>query len=130
MKENSNQILGIMRARFPSTQRAQENAKSMKDCPRLVLSGTTRNTYYGIFAVRNDMRRLYAYLEDNPSVLGADVVEFTFVERVLDEIQIPAHSEIRKEEIAPCGSDCSECSLRSEFDCRGCPATVHYRTQD
>jgi hypothetical protein len=129
MKEHSTQILGIMRARFASPQQAQENAMSMKDCPRLILSGTTKDIYFGIFALRDDLRELFTYLEDNPTVLEADAVEFSFIDRPIQEIELPVYLDGSREEISPCGSDCSKCSLKSRFDCPGCPATIHFMSQ-
>ncbi len=129
MNENPNHILGIMRARFATPGQAQDNAMSMKDCPRLILSGTTKNVYYGVFALQDDMRGLFTYLEDNPTALGADAVELSFIDKPIEEFQMPIHLEGSEEDISPCGSDCSKCSLKSEFNCPGCPATTYYDTR-
>ncbi len=126
MTANPNHILGIMRAEFTSPDQAQNNAISMKDCPRIILSGTTDCIYYGVFALLDDMRGLFTYLEDNPNVLGANAVEFSFIDRPIQEIELPVCLESSTKELSPCGSDCSNCSLRAQFNCPGCPATIHY----
>jgi len=120
-------ICGIMTGEHPSEEVALEQCQHMKGCPYLVTSGTTGKTVHSVFIVPEEKRWWLEYPSTDPSATGLGKAALVIIENVIYhpalEMKIPAI----KNEITPCGDNCSTCVLREKFNCKGCPATVHYK---
>lgn len=120
-------ICGIIISEASSTEEAKKMAEIMKNCPRLLTSGTTSKIFYAVYIVPEEKKWWLKYPEQNPEVIGAEKVWVHIVENLLYPEKFNLRLPKKKTSIAPCGANCQECPLRKEYDCDGCPATVHYR---
>ncbi|NHI83574.1 MAG: hypothetical protein EAX81_04670 [Candidatus Thorarchaeota archaeon] len=111
---------------MPSVELAERNAQKMRNCPRLILSGFTSNFAYNLFIISERERWWAEYPAEHPEVLGAKSVHLEIVENLLHPDESRMSLPVERFEVAPCGSDCGSCPSREEFDCQGCPATIHY----
>jgi len=119
-------ICGIIVSEMRSPKEAKKLSKSMKNCPRLVASGTTSNLNFSVYIVPKDRLWWLKYPEKNPAIIGAEKVRVQVVQNLIYPLSFNPRLPEEKAKTAPCGADCLTCPLRGEYDCNGCPATVHY----
>jgi hypothetical protein len=119
-------ICGIIIGEHPSIEEAQKHVRRMKNCPYLVASGTSRNKIYSVFIVPEDKRWWLKYPEMDPSSTGMGKAQVFIVENVAYPEKLGLKIPDQKTTISPCGENCEICRLPIEFNCRGCPATIHY----
>lgn len=120
-------ILGVMVAKMPTPQKAHENAKAMKNCPRLLASGTNSNVFIGVFILPHDMEWWLKIPEEKPDLLGAETVRISIAEHVVYGGGFQLRSPDETAEVSPCGSNCANCPQMEEVGCKGCPATTYYQ---
>ena len=119
-------LIGILIAKMESEEEAAKNADKMKNCPRLLASGTNSSTYYGVFIIPSEKRWWLEYPVEHPEVLGAEKIKLHLIENLITPIDFELELPKVKERITPCGSDCMQCPMREEYNCDGCPATVYH----
>ena len=99
----------------------------MKNCPYVVVLGTTSNRSYFVFIVPPDKEWWLRYSEANPKETGLEKATAYIVKNVLcPEDFAPMLSE-KKTETTPCGGNCKTCPLREQYNCSGCPSTLYYQ---
>lgn len=125
----SRNICGIIIGEVGSIEEAKKQSANMKDCPHLVFSGTVANRIYSVYIVPEDKMWWLGFPEDNPKAVGFDKASV----HIIEELMFPEKFDLRlpknREETAPCGADCRTCPLRREYNCKACPATVHYKAK-
>ena len=119
-------LIGILIAKMESEEKAAKNAGKMKNCPRLLASGTNSSTYYGVFIIPFEKRWWLEYPVEHPEVMGAEKIELLLVENTITPSEFKHVLPESKGRISPCGSDCGNCPMRQEYNCDGCPATLYY----
>lgn len=119
-------ICGIIVSEMRSPEDAKRLAENMKNCPRLIASGTTSNVNYSVYIVPKDKLWWLKYPENDPAIIGAEKVHVQVVQNLIYPPDFSPKLTGRKAKTAPCGADCPTCPLREEHNCNGCPATVHY----
>ena len=104
--------------------------KTLARCPRVIMmlrlaeKANLMVTLYG-----EDQDSLRSTIESIGSWPGAHVLGVNHAEPPLypDTFRVPVTNQ--KEDIAPCGKDCSECPNYLIKECLGCPSTIHYKGQ-
>jgi len=119
-------IFGIIVGEARSAEEAEKLAEMMKKCPYLVASGTTSNKTYSIYIVPEEKKWWLRYPETNPKSVGLESARVYIVENLTYPEKFDWKLPKKKTKTAPCGADCQTCPLREEYDCSGCPATIHY----
>lgn len=120
-------VCGIIIGEHPSVEEAQKQAKKMKNCPYLITSGTSDNKIYSVFIVPNDKKWWLKYPETDPTATGLGKAQVKLVENVIYPEKLNLKIPAEKKTTSPCGDNCMTCPLREKYDCKGCPATVHYK---
>jgi len=120
-------ICGVIVSKMPSPKEAKKLSKNMKNCPRLVVSGTTSNVNCSVYIVPKDKLWWLKYPEKNPAIIGAEKVRVQVIQNLIYPLNFSPRLPKKKAKIAPCGADCPTCPLREQYDCSGCPATIHYQ---
>jgi len=120
-------IAGFLMIEMDTPELAERNAKTMKDCPRIVASGHSSNYAFNLFIIPEEKKWWVEYPIQHPEVLGAKNVKLNLIENLTYPEDFKLHVPDEKLELSPCGADCMECPLREQFICKGCPATVHYQ---
>jgi len=121
------EIFGIIIGEASSAEEAQKLAETMRNCPYLVASGTTANMIYSVYIVPKEKKWWLKYPETNPKETGVEKAWVYMIENLVYPQKFNLKVPKKRTEIAPCGADCQTCPLREEYDCNGCPATVHYK---
>lgn len=121
------EICGIIIGEACSVEEAGKLAETMKNCPYLVASGTTVNMIYSAYIVPKEKKWWLKYPETNPKATGVEKARVYMVENVSYPEKFDLKLPKKKTETAPCGANCQTCSLREEYDCNGCPATIHFK---
>ncbi len=120
-------IFGIIIGEHISEKEALKHAKKIKNCPYLYVLGTSEKMIYQVFIVPGNKRWWLKFPETEPTATGLRNANVFIAENIV----LPEKSELKKPKentrITPCGDNCEICSLREKFDCKGCPATVHYK---
>jgi hypothetical protein len=124
LKEN---LIGILFANMESEDKAKQNAEKMKNCPRLIASGTTFSTYYGVFILPPDKRWWLEYPVEHPEVLGAEKIQLHMIENPASPKEFELELPEEKGKITPCGSDCMQCPMHEQNSCDCCPATIYHK---
>jgi len=119
-------MCGVLIARMPSKEKAAKSAKAMKNCPRLIASGVNSDVFIGVYIIPKDLTWWLKVPEEKPELLGAESVQSFFTESLMYPEKFELRLPETKSEIAPCGSNCLECPSKEEYQCPGCPATIHY----
>jgi DNA-binding Lrp family transcriptional regulator len=104
--------------------------KTLARCPKVIMmlrlaeKANLMVTLYG-----EDQDSLRSTIESIGSWPGAHVLSVNHAEPPLypDTFRVPVTNQ--KEDIAPCGKDCSECPNYLIKECLGCPSTIHYKGQ-
>ena len=109
-----------------SAEEAKRHLETTKNCPYLVVSGTTSNKIYSIYIVPENKKWWLKYPETHPKAMGAEKAWVHIVENVLYPEKLNLKLPKKKIEIAPCGENCQTCPLQEEYGCSGCPATTNY----
>ena len=120
-------ICGIIIGETQSAEEARKLAKTMKNCPYLVASGTTSNKIYSVFIVPDKKEWWLKYPETNPKATALEKAWVYIIENVSYPEKFNLKLPKKKTEISPCGANCQTCPLKEEYDCSGCPATIHYK---
>jgi len=120
-------ICGIIIGETSSIEEAKRLAGIMRNCPNLVTSGTTSNKIYSVYIVPEEKEWWLRYPEANPKATGLEKASVYIVKNVLYPEEFAFRLPKNKTGTAPCGANCQTCPLREEYDCSGCPATVHYQ---
>ena len=121
------QICGLMKVTTNSEDTARERAERMRDCPRLLASGTSSNVYYAVFILLHTKRWWLEYPAEHPEVLGAESISVQIIDNLVTPTSFKLKLPKQALELSPCGSDCSKCPMLDRFDCDGCPATAYYQ---
>lgn len=117
-------ILGIFVTEYDSPAKAKGVVAAMKNCPHIVVAGTSANIVSMSFIVPESLRWWFEGPADNPELLGAKKVDVFIIDEIAYPERFDPHLPERKLKKPPCGSNCLECPMREEHDCPGCPATV------
>lgn len=120
-------IGGILISEKPSAEETKKQAEKMKNCPYLVVLGTSTNRIFSIFIVPKDKRWWLEYPTSNLAATRSGSRQLFLVENVEYPEKFNLRIPAKKTEITPCGDNCSTCPLRNKYNCKGCPATIHYR---
>jgi len=121
-----NRIGGVILGEMESSKRAKEYAERMKKCPRLLFSVVETNTLCSVAIVSKKDRWWLKYPEENPNRAGFRMAKVYLGPSLPIPFNIPLRRPGRRAAQAPCGADCQKCDLRTEYQCRGCPATSFY----
>lgn len=120
-------ICGIVIGETSSEEEAEKLSDVMKKCPYLAVSGTSSRNVCSVYIVPEEKEWWLRYPETHPKETGLEKAR-TFV---IENMVYPQKFDLKlpKEEIttAPCGAECRSCPLREDYDCSGCPATIHYK---
>lgn len=119
-------ICGIVIGEASSPEEANSRAENMKNCPNLVVLGTTANIIYSVYVVSSEKEWWLKYPETNPKEIGLEKATVHIVRNVLQPKFTPRLPK-KKTDTAPCGANCKNCPLRAEYGCSGCPATIHHQ---
>jgi hypothetical protein len=76
-------ICGIVIGETSSPEEANKRAEAMKNCPYIVVLGTTLNRIYFVFIVPSDKERLLRYSEANPKETGLEKATSYIVKNVI-----------------------------------------------
>ena len=120
-------ICGIIIGEHLSEKEALNHAKNMKNCPYLIALGTSEKMIYLIFIVPDEKRWWLKFPEIEPIKTGLRNARVFIAENIVLPEKFKLEKSKEKNKITPCGDNCDFCSLRKEFDCKGCPATLHYK---
>ena len=74
-----------------------------------------------------DLCNWLKYPESDPAVTGMEKTQVFLAENVIYPEKFDLKISDQKTMISPCGANCEICHLRNEYNCSGCPATVHYK---
>jgi DNA-binding Lrp family transcriptional regulator len=104
--------------------------KTLSRCPRVLMmlrlaeKANLMVTLYG-----EDQDSLRSTIESIGSWAGASILNVNHAEPPLypETFRVPVTN--KKEAVAPCGKDCSECPNYLIKECLGCPVTIHYQGQ-
>ncbi len=120
-------ICGIIIGETSSPEEANKLAENMKNCPNLIILGTTLNMIYFVFTVPSEKEWWLRYSETNPKETGLQKATAHIVKNMLHPEEIAIILPEKKTDTAPCGANCKTCPLREQYNCSGCPATIHYQ---
>jgi len=120
-------ILGVVIGETSSPEEAERHAEIMKNCPYLVALGTTSNTICSIFIVPAEREWWLRYPETNPKETGLEKASVHIIKNVSYPESLAPRLCKKKTEIAPCGANCKICPLREQYNCNGCPSTIHHQ---
>ena len=120
-------ICGIVIGKTSSPEEAIKRAENMKNCPNLMVLGTNSNMIYYVFTVPSEKEWWLRYSETNPKETGLQKATAHIVKNVLYPEEIAIIPPEKKTDTAPCGANCKTCLLREQYNCSGCPATIHYQ---
>lgn len=123
--ETPRNICAIIISEASSEEEARRLSALRRNCPYLIVTGTDSNRICSAYVVPGDKEWWVKYPELNPKASGVQKASTYIVERLRYPFE-PKSIE-KRTEVAPCGAKCPECTLRREYSCPGCPATVHYR---
>lgn len=117
-------ICGIVIGEAGSPEEANSRAENMKNCPNLVVLGTTANIIYSVYVVSSEKE----YPETNSKEIGLEKATVHIVRNVLYPKFTPRLPKNKKKtDTATCGVNCKNCPLRAEYGCSGCPVTIHHQ---
>jgi NAD-dependent SIR2 family protein deacetylase len=119
----SKDICGVFITEYESPEKANAVAAAMKNCPHLVIAGTSGKVNSMTFIVPESLRWWFEGPADNPDLLGAKKVDVFIIDDIVYPEKFTPRLPPTKVDAPPCGSNCSECPMREKFDCPGCPAT-------
>jgi len=120
-------IAGLLIIEMDTPELAERNAKIMKNCPRIVTSGHSSNHAYELFIIPEEQKWWIEYPAEHPEVLKAKSVKLELIENLTYPEDFKLRVPDKRLEISPCGTNCLECPSRVKFNCKCCPATVHYK---
>jgi len=126
MRNMGKNICGIITSETTSPSEAKKHAEAMKDCPHLILIGTTSNFVHAVYVVPECKKWWLEFPAENPEKIGVEKASVHIVEELTYPVEF-SKLPTKKAEKAPCGADCRKCDLRERYDCNGCPATVHFK---
>jgi DNA-binding Lrp family transcriptional regulator len=104
--------------------------KTLSRCPRVLMMlrlAEKANLMVTLFG--EDQDSLRSTIESIGSWPGASILNVSHAEPPLypETFRVPVTNE--KQDVAPCGKDCSECPNYLIKECLGCPVTIHYLGQ-
>lgn len=120
-------IFGIIIGETSSPEEAERHAEIMKNCPNLVALGTTSNTIYSVYVVPAEKEWWLIYPETNPKETGLEKASVYIIKNVSYPKKFAPRLSEKKTETTPCGANCKTCPLREQYNCNGCPSTIHYK---
>lgn len=120
-------IAGVLILEFDTQEMAERNAKIMRDCPRIVIAGSSGSTAYDVFIIPKAKRWWLEYPSKHPEVFRAKSAKLELIEDIAHPLEFSLKLPEKKLETPPCGSNCLACPALEMFGCKGCPATVSYR---
>ena len=115
-------ILGIFVTEYDSPAKADGVVASMKNCPHLVVAGTSGNIVSMSFIVPESLRWWFEGPAENPELLGAKKVDVFIIDDITYPEKFVPRLPEKKLGSPPCGSNCLECPMREKYECPGCPA--------
>lgn len=106
-----------------------EIIKRFKECPYfmngLVVSGKENLC---LFFIAEDISTIEAivdkHVRSHPSVMDVDL---GIVITTVNDLVMPVRLQTKKNELTPCGLDCSKCDYYTSNRCLGCTATKYYK---
>jgi len=122
--ETPRNICAIIISEASSEEEAKKLSAMKRNCPYLIVTGTDSNKICSAYIVPEDKKWWVKYPETNPKATGVQKASTYIVEKL--HYPFEPKSFKTRSDIAPCGADCRSCTLREEYSCAGCPATVHY----
>jgi len=102
----------------------------MKNCPNILVLGTTANIIYFVYVVPTEKEWWLKYPEANPKEIGLEKATAHIVKNVLQPRKLAPRLSEKITDTAPCGADCNTCPLRKQYNCSGCPSTIHYQQNE
>nr|MDO8135533.1 hypothetical protein [Candidatus Njordarchaeum guaymaensis] len=122
-----NKICGIIIGETRSEEDAAKLAENMKNCPNLLTVATSSNKVYYVFMVPQEKEWWLRYPEKNPKATGLEKASVYIARNITYPKEFSRRLPKKKARTAPCGADCRTCTLREEYSCTGCPATLNYK---
>lgn len=112
-----------------TTKNSIEIVNKFKQCPYfangLVVSGKENLC---LFFIAEDISTIEAivdkHIRSNPSVMDVDL---GIVITTVSDLVLPVKLDSKKDELTPCGLDCSKCDYYTSNRCLGCCATKYYK---
>jgi hypothetical protein len=120
-------LVALLLGQAPTPAKAAHLAERYCVCPYCVSLTTEGDTVIGLYSIPPEHHWWLEWVVDRPQeTLGLKRAELFFAQLI--EAASPwSRGEVKAEQDrAPCGADCSACSLHQQR-CKGCPATKHYR---
>lgn len=105
-------ICGIVIGEAVSPEEAKRRAESMKNCPNIVVLGTTANVICFVCIVPSEKAWWLKYPEANPRAIGLEKAVVHIVRDVLHPQEFMPWLPEKKPDTAPCGANCHACPLR------------------
>jgi len=115
-----------------STNNTEPLLNFVNNCPLYFNSFLTSGRYnLMIFLIGENVRSLMSCVDTHlrQNALIKDYItdmEFSIIVTPVQDFVVPIKPVLDKKKTAPCGTDCSSCSLHGDR-CLGCPATIHYK---
>jgi len=122
-------IAGLLTIEMDSQEKAERNAKIMKNCPHIITSGHSSNYAFNLFIIPLEKKWWIEYPTRHPEVMGAKSVKLDLIENLTYPEDFKLRIPDERLEISPCGSNCMDCPSRERFNCKGCPATIYYQQE-
>ena len=108
-------LAGILMREFVSEEEALHNAEVMRKCPKCLAIGTDGARLVGVYVVPEED----AWSLNFPEMFPESKSELTSIPNLV----YPETMRYEKSDSPPCGEDCSVCSLKVKYGCKGCIAT-------
>ena len=108
-------------------QTSEQIVATLKKCPRVVqLIQLTGQPNYTAIVLVEDAETLLSSLECMSTILKLKVVSYQRILPLIgDSFSFRVSSE--KQDLTPCGKDCSLCLCYQQGECVGCPSSKQYK---
>ncbi|MBD3191488.1 MAG: hypothetical protein GF308_12640 [Candidatus Heimdallarchaeota archaeon] len=121
-KKDHEKLVGIIIYDVDSFEQGRKVIDSMKNCPNLLMSGFENNKVYSIYLVPQTKEWWLKWPEENKDNLAVNHVTTIVWDSIIFPEKITFGQNKEKYPEPPCGTDCSNCQLKTRFNCEGCPA--------
>ena len=108
-------IAGVLIRELSSGEEALRNADVMKKCPKCLAIGTDGDRLIGVYIVPEEDAWSLNFPEMFPNSKSKLIS--------IPNLVYPQTMKIEQSDRPPCGEDCSDCSLKERYGCKGCLAT-------
>lgn len=115
-------ILGIFITEYDSPAKADGVITSMKNCPHLVVAGTSGNIVSMSFIVPESLRWWFEGPAESPELLDSKKVDVFIINEIIHPEKFEPQLPKTMLNSPPCGTNCHECPMCEKYNCPGCPA--------